>query len=201
MRLALLILAAGLSSRMGALKPLLPVGESSALLRSVRLAADAGIDEVIVVTGNGRERISKALQDCGAPVKTVFNGAFKTGMFSSVKAGAAALPEGTDGFFLLPADVCAVRESTLRLLAGAFEREDALKTVYPSVSGLRGHPPLIPARFIPALGEYDGGDGLRGFLSGLPSIELETGDPGIALDMDTPEDYARMLRYLGYCNK
>jgi CTP:molybdopterin cytidylyltransferase MocA len=197
-KLALLILAAGLSERMGALKPLLPVGETTALQRSLRLASAAGISDVYVVTGNRTELIEETLGKSDRPVSVVFNKAYKTGMFSSIKAGVAALPENADGFFLLPADICAVGDSTVKTLARAFESCGGAKIIYPTFSGKRGHPPLIPLRCTQSLGEYRGDDGLRGFLSGYPFLEVETGDAGILLDMDTPEDYARILRYLAY---
>jgi CTP:molybdopterin cytidylyltransferase MocA len=115
-------------------------------------------------------------------------------MFSSVLAGVAALPDTARAFFLLPGDCCAILPETLTGLIKAFE---GLKTtVYPTFDSRRGHPPVIPYALAAALLEYGGEGGTKGFLAQYPSAELPVPDAGILLDMDTPRDYADMLRSL-----
>ncbi|MDR3209155.1 MAG: nucleotidyltransferase family protein [Oscillospiraceae bacterium] len=186
---AALILAAGLSTRMGAFKPLLPVGGTTAIRRTVA-AALQGADSVAVVTGHRHAALAEELRGTGASL--VYNERYRDGMFSSLRAGLAALPAETDAFFLLPADCCAVAPATLGMLRAAYRGE----ILYPVCDGRRGHPPLIPARHIPGLLAYNGEDGARGYFLRFSFDAAETRDPGVLLDMDTPEDYAAILRYL-----
>ena len=193
----LIILAAGLSERMGVFKPLLPVGDSPAIIRCVKTAEAAGIRDIAIVTGNMRDELEAAVR-MGAPgARLVHNAGYHDGMFSSVRAGVAALPDGIDGFFLLPADCCAVSSDTLLKLMDEFTKARSSAVMRTRFEGRRGHPPLIPARYVGPLLAYGGDRGLKGFLSGLPTVELEMDNPGSLLDMDTPGDYAELLTHLG----
>jgi hypothetical protein len=69
--------------------------------------------------------------------------------------------------------------------------------VYPTYNGERGHPPLIPYVFAAGIKDYDGEDGMRGFLSMYPFEEVDVNDRGTLLDMDTPRDYEALLTHLG----
>ena len=194
---SIIILAAGFSERMGVFKPLLQVGGRPAVLRSVYTAKDSGVNDIIVVTGHMCEDIETVLSGEAPEVRIVRNSRFHEGMFSSVYAGVSALPEDLEGFFILPADCCAVSPGTLLVLMEEIGKTGESAVVYPVFEGRRGHPPLIPARFIDELLSYNGKDGLRGFLSLLPGIYVQTDDRGVLLDMDTPEEYATLLMFLG----
>lgn len=195
--ISMIILAAGLSTRMGAFKPMLPVGGVPAVLRCIGLAERAGIGDVVVVTGHNREELESAVGAAAPWARLAHNGMYREGMFSSVRAGVAALPRDLDGFFLLPADCCAVSPETLAALAARFTYDGGYSVIRPTHSGRRGHPPLIPARHIGPLLSYAGENGLKGFLFPLPTVGVETEDRGAFLDMDTAEDYARLLEHLG----
>ena len=192
----MIILAAGLSNRMGDFKPLLPVGKRPAILRDIQTAQKAGVREIIVVTGHMREKIENIVSETAPDVRLVCNDRYENGMFSSVRAGISALPAEADGFFLLPADCCAVSSGTLSALMGRVAYDGPV-VLHPTYKGRRGHPPLIPARCADRIALYEGKDGLKGALDALESVDIETNDPGVLLDMDTPEDYKAMLAYLG----
>ncbi|SHI21412.1 CTP:molybdopterin cytidylyltransferase MocA [Sporobacter termitidis DSM 10068] len=198
MKIGLIILSAGYSQRMGVLKPLLPVGEESALHRAVGLGKLEKVHTISVVTGYRHEDVEAELDRCRAKnVRHIFNSRFSEGMFTSVKAGIHSLPADLDGFFLLPVDHCAVRPETLEKIIAAFILDNGKTVVYPTYNGRRGHPPLIPRGFAAGLRDYDGADGMRGYLSRFPAAEVETDDGGTVTDMDTPADYEALLRYLG----
>ena len=195
----MVILAAGLSKRMGVFKPLLPVGDGPAVLRCISIARSAGANEIIVVTGHCREEIDGAIRDKAPDVRLAHNSGYANGMFSSVCEGVSGLTFEYDGFFLLPSDCCAVSTDTLVQLIGELERTGKSFVIRPKFgTGPRGHPPLIPARFIGEILAHDGEDGLKGILRKLPTVEIEIPDPGLCLDMDTPEDYAELLSYCGF---
>ena len=182
---------------MGVFKPLLPVGEQPAVVRCIRAAEEAGITEIVIVTGHMRTEIEDALRENAPGVKLVHNSGYRDGMFSSARAGIAALQGSPDGFFLLPADCCAVSTGIFRSLLEEFAKSKGACVIRPTYRGRRGHPPLIPAIFISALISYSGENGLKGFLSPLPTIGVEMSSPEALMDMDTPEDYAILLSYLG----
>ncbi|MGI6657569.1 MAG: DVU_1551 family NTP transferase [Desulfobulbus sp.] len=194
--LAALILAAGFSSRMGTLKPLLAVsGRKTALERSIGLFRSCGVGPVLVVTGHEAEAIGRVATRAGA--QPIFNPDYATGMYSSILAGMRALPTDCAAFFLLPADIALIRAGTIRLLAESFTRQPA-QILYPVFAGRRGHPPLLAAALArQVLGRTDPPpEGLRSILADIEITQPEqvrevvVADTHIHLDMDTPDDYA-----------
>jgi putative nucleotidyltransferase with HDIG domain len=187
-RLAAVIPAAGLSSRMGAFKPLLDLGGEPVVARVVGLFASLGVDPVIVVTGKRGEEVGAVAQRAGGVA--VPNPAFERGMFSSVLTGVEALPDDIDAFFLLPADIPLVRPETIRRLMDA--HDPARPGIhYPRFLGERGHPPLIGRRLIPAILEHDGSGGLRAVLERheAEAHDVVVADEGIVRDLDYSEEY------------
>lgn len=193
LRLGGVVPAAGFSSRMGTCKALLGVGDRCVLRRNVDLLRGAGVKEPVVVTGCYREIVEEEALVCGA--RAVFNEDYENGMFSSIRKGVQALPDGLDAFFLLPVDIPMVRGATCAALAGAFA--DGVEIVYPAFRGMRGHPPLIGSALVPEILAWNGDGGLRALLGkhAEKSVVLDVPDQGVALDMDTPDDY-RMLNEL-----
>ena len=95
------LLAAGYSSRMGELKPLLPLGKTTVIRRQVEMLQSVA-DRIIVVTGYRGEEVERHLSGSGAYI--VQNPRFAEGMFTSVKAGIRGLRPDTGAFLILPVD-------------------------------------------------------------------------------------------------
>lgn len=186
-----LILAAGFSRRMGRFKPLLELGGASLLARAVSLLRAAGADPVLVVSGHQADALRPTL--AGLDADEVHNPAYAQDMYTSVRAGAAALPGGIDAFFLLPVDIPLVKPASLLALAEAFARKRPA-VAQPDFLGAAGHPPLIAAGLIPEILAWEGRGGLRGLLAGHAerAISVPVCDQGVLLDMDTPEAYAAL---------
>ena len=197
-RLAAIVLAAGRSSRMGEFKPLLDVEGRTLLEWAVAGFRGAGVDEVLVVTGHRAGEVGAVAERAGA--RAVANPEFDHGMFSSARAGVAALDAAVSRFFLLPADVPLVRPETIGRLAraardAAAAPRGAPDVVYPAAMGATGHPPLVSATLreeIIAAGPDGPAGGLRPLLMEhiARSAVVDVGDPGILLDADTPDDLA-----------
>ncbi len=151
----------------------------------------AGIEDIVTVTGFRRHDVVSSAEKLD--IKTVYNPRFDEGMFSSVQAGAAALPGWSRAFFLLPADIPLFRVSTLHELMRHASMEGV---VHPLFRGRHGHPPLIGTALLPAILNFGGEGGLRAFLETRKSWakEVPVADEGILLDMDTPEDFDRLCR-------
>ena len=188
------ILAAGFSSRMGAFKPLLPLGQASAVETAVNRFIQAGIRNIRVVTGHGAKELQPVLAKL--PVIAVHNPDYARGMFSTVQTGIASLPESVGACFVLPVDTPLIRSQSLRALQQAFCQQDAA-VVYPVVDGRRGHPPLIGRECFKTILGSAGEGGLRAVLARFDSraLEVKLDDPGLLMDMDTPADYQRLLDY------
>lgn len=185
------ILAAGLSSRMGAFKPLLEVGGQSMAMRVVSLMQSAGADPVIVVTGHRHEELETHLAGCG--VQFVYNPDYaSTQQLESLQRALWALPKDCQRVLISPADIPMTRADTVsRLLTvqGDFIR--------PRCGERTGHPVLLSSKLIPYLLQYDGPGGLKGAVarSGCVVRDVDIDDPGVLMDNDTPEDFRRTLAH------
>lgn len=189
MEVSAVVLAAGYSSRMGFFKPLASLNGVSALERILRSMRNAGVRDVLVVTGFCEEAVASAAKHSGARV--VYNPRFDEGMFTSVQAGVAALPHNTGAFFLLPVDIPTVRVSTLTAMK---ERATLDGVFHPVFRSVRGHPPLIGAALAPHILHFSGEGGLRAFFDAWKtwSQEITVADEGVLLDMDTPKDFEKL---------
>ncbi len=195
-RLAAIVLAAGRSSRMGELKPLLPLGDGTVLGRAVGAFLEAGVSDLRIVVGWRGAEIAAVAHDLGVPVVT--NDDWRRGMFSSAATGIASLGAGVEAFFLLPADCALVRAETIGRLARA-ALPAAAPVTYPLREGRRGHPPLIARAALPDDLTSEPAEGLRGLLARHDgaACEVAVDDPGVLIDLDEPADYRARLRLRG----
>lgn len=189
-----LILAAGYSSRMGTFKPLLPIGDMTAIERVSDTLKKAGIHNVIGVTGFQRERLSSIFASEG--ILEAYNPDFEQGMFTSVKTGIAkAMAElSPEGFFLMLVDCPLVPPEVLeRILKKHEENPDAF--IVPCFRGKKGHPLFIPVQYAEEILAYEGEGGLKAITNRHEDklVRLEVGTEGVVLDMDTPEGYREVL--------
>lgn len=187
--LAAVILSAGYSSRMGTFKPLLPLGEETALEKSVAMFRKAGVAHVQVVVGHRAELLTPLLEELG--VSYTVNTRYQEGMFTSVQCAMRNMPEGMDAFFLNPVDIPLVRARTLETLWQGW-LESGKGIIHPVFWEERGHPPIVSTRYRQMILESDGEGGLKALLMPFKddSLEIEVSDEHCLLDMDTPKDYA-----------
>jgi len=189
-KIAALILAGGLSSRMGAFKPLLTLGGRLIIEDIISHFREAGIFDIIVVVGYQAGKIIPLLENQG--VRWAMNDHYDQGMFSSVQVGVRNLAGDCRAFFLSPADMPLVKPLTMKKLVAAY-REGKWDVYHPCYGQRRGHPPLIAAALIPPILTFAEPGGLRALLSRYrgTSMDVACEDSGILIDLDTPEDYER----------
>ncbi len=182
-----IILAAGLSTRMDRPKALLTLGGIPLVEHAVRSFWAAGVRDVTVVIGYRAGELVPILERL--EVTMVLNPRYHEGMLSSVKAGVARLAPAVLAFYVLPVDCPVIRQETIRSLAHVIG--DRL-VAYPCYTGRRGHPPLIRAGLIPHILAWNQPGGLAAALrvQGGAAASIETADPGVVMDIDTPDDYA-----------
>ena len=189
------LLAAGYSSRMGELKPLLPLGGTTVIRRQVEMLSSLA-GRITVVTGYRAEEVESHLEGSGAHI--VYNPRFAEGMFASVKAGIRALMPETGEFLILPVDYPLITDRMIRQLLDAYREQEGCLVAYPSYRMRKGHPPVISSSCVEAILRYDGDMGLKGALKAFDSAAcyMETDDMRCVMDMDTPSDYRRILAAL-----
>ena len=195
---AAVITAAGLSSRMGRFKPLLPLKDGNFISRITESFREAGVEDIIVVTGNKASLIRESLQ--GLPVIFVHNANYENSdMFDSFLAGLKALPAGYSSVFVTTADIPLFLPFSLKEMLREMDEkgEKAPDMIKPCYCGRGGHPMLINLNCIKDFTSYKGGDGLRGAMrsAGIIPFRLSLPDPGVVLDADTLEDYEKLLQY------
>jgi len=187
-RIAAVVLAAGRSTRMGAVNKMLAEIGGKPL---VRIAAEQALASrakpVIVVTGHERERVEQAL--AGLAVQLVHNPDYAEGLGTSLKAGIAALPEVADGAVVCLGDMPQVDAGLIDKLIGGFDPERGALVVVPSIEGRRGNPVLWSRRFFPDLMQIQGDIGARHLIGHYAEavVEIPLAGEAALTDVDTPE--------------
>jgi molybdenum cofactor cytidylyltransferase len=191
-RFAVVILAAGFSSRMKQLKPLLPLGDATVTDFAVSTFQSLGV-EVILVVGNRKEEVISGIKSRGVTI--VNNPDFEKGMFSSIQAGIKQIQKEPQAFFILPVDIPLVEAATIKTIMDAGVAHPQ-SIIYPTFTGKRGHPPLIPTGLIPEVLAWKQDGGLKAYLKSKEqlAINIPVNDSFILFDIDTPEDYIKLKK-------
>ncbi|MCI4347226.1 MAG: NTP transferase domain-containing protein, partial [Thermoplasmata archaeon] len=186
-----LVLAAGSSSRMGRAKPLVPLLGQTLLSHVMETVRAIRPMETVVVLGPEAERIRKGVDLSDATV--VVNPAFDEGMSSSLRIGAAAAKSSSGPVLILLGDQPFVHPATLRALLVQHASGSA-KILIPTFEGVRGNPILLDRALLPELDSLRGDIGCRAIFPGHSEelAELAVDDPGILIDVDTPDELARI---------
>lgn len=183
---AAVVLAAGLSSRMGRTKALLPY-QGKTFLRTIReRIRAAGVEDCWVVLGPDSERARGEVADG----RVLFNPAPERGPLSSLRLALAVLPAGTRWVMMALVDHPAVKEETLRALIAAADAAPDDAVVLPVCGGRRGHPVVFGRALFAELLAVPENEGARAVVRRDPARvrEVACDDPGILKDVDTPAD-------------
>ena len=189
MRVSVLLLAAGGSTRMRGGDKLLEAVEGEPLLRrSARTALDSAAEETLVVLGANRTAREAAV--AGLPVRRVANAGWEEGMGTSIAAGAAALSSGMSGVLVMAADMPDLTPGLIDRLIAALPADDSRVIARPCTDGgVPGNPVLFGAAHLPALAALRGDTGAREVVAAnradLRLVPAE--DNACLLDLDTPE--------------
>jgi molybdenum cofactor cytidylyltransferase len=184
MKLAAVVLAAGSSRRFGADKLTATLDGVPLLHHAVRAARAAPVERIFIVARKGLATGEWP----GAPqVETI--PIASDALSASLKAGIAAA-SGMDGAFVFLGDMPRIPHGLARDLAAALG--DAFAAV-PRHAGRAGHPVLLSARSFAGITGLDGDAGAGRLLKSRDDIVfVDCDDPGILLDIDRPEDLAKL---------
>ena len=197
-----LILAAGLSTRMGQSKPLTKFLDKKLIDQTIKTMQEAGIDNIQIVTGFEHERVEAYLQDnySSDHIHTIWNPNYGNGsILTSIKTGLPKLKDFDYVFIQLVDLPCILPETYLKLWETMLA--SGKKAVIPTVDERRGHPVLIDMSLLPEILSYEnaaGGGGLRGFWKQLGDefLEVPVTDRGCIMDTDTKDQLREAERYL-----
>ena len=195
--LAAVVLAAGLSRRMGQPKMTLPWGTTTVIGQVVKTLHEGGVTPVVVVTGGGRAAVEAALAQTAA--RCVFNPRHTDdSMLTSLQCGLAALDEAVAAALVVLGDQPQMEGATLNALRAAYHGAQT-PLIVPSFQMRRGHPWLLDRSL---WGEAERAAAaaltLRQFLQAQQAaIHYVTVESASVLqDLDTPEDYRQQTNSL-----
>jgi molybdenum cofactor cytidylyltransferase len=184
---AAVILAAGLSRRMGRPKLLLELDGRPIIRHAVERVISSGIRQVLIVTAPDHEDLARALH--GLPVRLVVNETPEAGQGSSVSAGVRALPAGTTAVLIALGDQPGVPAEVIPSLLDALKLPGKTVAAPRYADGL-GNPVVFAASVLPELLALSGDRGARAVVERDPSrlAVVDIASP-MPRDIDTPEDY------------
>jgi molybdenum cofactor cytidylyltransferase len=186
-----IILAAGQSKRMGKPKMLLPWGNLTVIEQVVTTFLNAGIEDILIVTGAAQSEVNKALDRY--PVNRIHNPEHETGeMLSSLQCGIREMSEQTQAALIGLGDQPQVQEGSIRAICEAYLGSTS-ELIVPSFQMKRGHPWLVARTLWDEVLALKPPETLRNFLNRhaetIRYVNLDTST--ILADLDTPEDYQK----------
>ena len=190
MTIAAILLAGGESSRMGTAKPLLEWGGNTLIEYQLAQLKEPPVDRLVVVLGHRADEVLPYVRGTGA--QTLINELYAQGRASSLRLGAAALPDDTTAVLVLSVDQPRPHDVIARLV-DMHQRSGNLITV-PTYEEKRGHPPLLDGSLLPELREVnEATQGLRAVIkrhaADVNELPFETS--AVLLDLNRPQEYQK----------
>lgn len=185
-----IVLAAGLSRRMGRAKLLLDWGGRPVIRRAVEQVRAGGVGELIVVVGRAADAIGEAL--AGLPIRFVLNPDPEAGQGSSIACGVAAVAPETEAVLIALGDQPALAPEVIPRLVLAF-RQTGKAIVAPLYRGVQANPVLFASAVFSELRTLSGDRGARTVVEKDPArVALAPFDLAVPADLDTLEEYERL---------
>jgi len=187
-RIAALVLAGGQSRRMGGPNKLLIELDGKPLVTHVvDMLLTAQVFSVTIVTGHQAEQVRKALE--GRRVHFTHNPRYGEGLSTTLAAGISALPPEADGVIVCLGDMPRLTREAVDKLIAAFNPAENRTICVPTSGGKRGNPVLWGKRYFAEMRAISGDVGARHLIGEHANqlVEVEIGDRGVLIDVDTRE--------------
>ncbi len=184
------LLAAGMSQRMGAAnKLLLEIDGAPMVQKTARNILEGGVGELVAVLGHHRRAVADALS--ALPCRTVDNPQYRDGRMTSVHAGLAAVSPDAKAVMICLADQPLLAAADYRAFLLAAMALEAGKIAVPMVNGERGNPILLPSNLKDEVLEQGMKFGPRNLMRDNPDLVacVDMQSPYFVRDIDTPEAY------------
>ncbi len=187
------LLAAGMSRRMGTVNKLLaPVQGQPMVCRVADRLLATRVDEVIVVIGHESERVQEALGN--RRIRFVHNPDYASGLSSSLATGVKALTGKTQAALICLADMPELDSQQMNLLLDAYDPPAGALICVPTFAGKRGNPVLWDRVFFSDMSEIQGDVGARHLIGehAQSVVEVPMQDRGVVFDVDSPQILAQL---------
>lgn len=191
---AIVVLAAGMSSRLGSPKQLLVYQGKSLLQHSVHIALETNMRPVVVVTGSNSDSMTEQMK--GLKVEIINNEGWQEGIASSLRCGLAAVQKirpGTDGIIFMVCDQPYVTKLLLDYLLQV-QHKTGLPVVASRYADSLGTPALFHQSFFAELMELKGDTGARKLIKQHEELVATVPFPEGIIDIDTKDDYEVLLQ-------
>lgn len=190
-RVSAIILAAGMSSRMGTPKQLLKLGKTILLEQVLENVRCSQVEDIVLVLGHAADEIRQQVAIDGVTV--IVNPNYQEGMGSSLRTGLSALKPDCAGALIVLADQPFVQPRTLDQMI-EYHHQNKPQILIPTFRGFRGNPVLLDHSVFPELTQLTGDIGCRAIfgshLEGIHKLPVE--DAGILLDIDNSDDLEKL---------
>lgn len=187
-----IVLAAGASARMGRAKALLLAGNRTFVRRILESLRDGGVIDAVVVVRPGDTAIADEIAAAGFG-RAVTNVRAEQGQLTSLLAGLEAVDgPAVSAVLVTLVDVPFVKAATVRALCVRAPGSPA-QIVRAVHRGRHGHPVIFKRVLFEALRRADPGVGAKAVVRAATIEDIEADDPGVVEDVDTPDDYRRVL--------
>lgn len=196
-----LILAAGMSTRMGRPKQLLELDGSRLLEKVIRQVLAEDFSEIFAVIGHEAEQIQRCISIDDRRFRWVVNSDYRSGQSTSLKRGMEKIGNEYSAIMVFLGDTPFISEKTVQLIFqhGLHLLNELQEpfVVQPSFQGILGHPVFFGNVQMELFKELKGDQGAKLIMENFVHRKhIVLDDPGVLSDIDTPEDYeqARMQR-------
>lgn len=189
-RVASVLLAGGLSSRMRDFKQLMPFRGRTIVESCIETLLATSADDIVVVTGHRADEVERVV--AAYRVRIVRNTAYADGMATSVLAGVRSL-DPDDAIMICLCDQPHVSREVHESVIQAY-RETGAAIVVPTIAGDTGHPVIFDASLRDAILKMDVSAGLRSvtYANRERVLRVPVDSIGVLDDIDTQEDYERL---------
>ena len=193
-----IVLAAGSSTRMAKQNKLaLDIDGQPMLLRVIEILQKGGVDETIVVVGRAVKKLTFLREK---DVRIVENSAYREGMAASIRCGVRHLNAQSHAVFIALGDMPFVQPATIRGMGEQIRSRTVPAILYPFYKNKQGNPVLFSQHFYRDLLQLHGDRGAKSIIRQHPSAAqpFACDDPGVLLDIDTPEDYRQYINGVSF---
>ena len=190
MKIAVTILAAGGSTRMGELNKLLLLIDGKPMIYSVcRMVLDAKVNQIILVTGYQNNKVEKSIPK--GINKIVYNKNWESGMMSSIYAGMSKLEKDVDGNMIVLGDMPLISTMTINKIIGEFNKHNGNYIVYPMYDNRQANPVIFPRKYFSEILNSKGDKGCKKVLKKYPgdAVGIPINSDEVIIDCDTRDDY------------
>ena len=201
-RVGAVLLAAGEGSRMGNIpKCLIQLDGQTLLQRQLIALTEAGVDEVVVVTGHHHLAVERELEALKSlnPMRVIRNAHANEGQARSVRLGIETLGSDFDAVIMALSDQPFIDSQDIKALIATFKKRTAGEIILPMFNGQRGNPIMLSGSVMKTILASGAEMVCRNFMDQHPELvhQWQTQNDHYVVDVDTPEDLKALSKNTG----